>query len=202
MWLAAMCAELGHRDEAQALVDGIARDDFAALPRDANWHAICELADACADLGDAPHADRLYEHLLPHAHLFPVMARAIGCYGSAEYFLGRLAATCGRLEDAVGHLARAADVQDRLGMRPRASLARLRLAEVLVDHGVAGEDAHRLLAAATAPSRPGRSDAAELASAALEGFRDLAADRWCRRAERLLSRLGRRVPGRPPGRAG
>jgi len=39
-----------------------------------------------------------------------------------------------------------------------------------------------------------------MAAQALEDFRDMGADGWCRRTEALLRSLGRRVPSRPSGR--
>lgn len=96
-----------------------------------NWHVAIDAADACALVGDATRARRRYERLSPYAHLFPTVARAIGCQGSAELFVGRLALTAGELDLAVDHLQRAADVNDRAGARPNAAFARWLLADAL-----------------------------------------------------------------------
>ena len=53
------------------------------------------------------------------------------------------------------------------------------------------------LAGARAAQRAGDADgAADLAGAALDRFRELDCDGWCRACEAILRRLGRRVPGR------
>ena len=55
---------------------------------------------------------------------------------------------------------------------------------------------------ADAAVRAGDVDqAGDLAAAALERFRAMEAEGWCRRVEALLRRLGRRVPSRQSGRA-
>ena len=60
------------------------------------------------------------------------------------------------------------------------------------------------LAGAEALARGGRApEAADLAAAARERFAEVHAEEWCARAERLMRRLGRRVPAPArPGRAG
>ena len=63
------------------------------------------------------------------------------------------------------------------------------------------EAAWMRFAGAGAASRAGDLDqAADLASAALQDFRGMAAEGWSRRAEALLRGLGRRVPSRQSGR--
>jgi DNA-binding SARP family transcriptional activator len=172
VWLAVVAMleiERGSRARAAELLDELAADDWALLPRDANWHVICEAAEVCALLGDAGRAARLHEMLLPHARLFPVVARAVCCYGSAEHYLGRLAATAGRTDDAVRHLERGVRANDALGALPRATVGRLHLAELLLTRDAAGDAARarELLAdAAAAAESLGLGDLARRARAA------------------------------------
>jgi hypothetical protein len=120
VWLVIIYAETGDRARAEQLHAPLAADGHAALPMDVNWHAVCDAAEGCALLGDADAAARLYERLAPHARLWPVVGRGVACYGPTEYFLGRLAATCGQPVDAERHFGA---VVEELGDRPRGVLA-------------------------------------------------------------------------------
>lgn len=76
---------------------------------------MCGLAETYVALADRGAAERLYAQLLPHAH-----ANAVGpCLeyrGSVEHYLGLLAGTLGRADEALAHLARAEAFNERLGM--------------------------------------------------------------------------------------
>lgn len=153
-----------------------ARRTFAALmdalgpdrPAGVNWHALGNLADTAALLDDRDAAARLYPRLAPHAALFPVVARGGLCLGSAEYFVGRLAATLGRRDEAERRYRRAIEANLRIGARPRATIARWRLGELL------GSRATLLQAAADAQAL-GMSGVAERARAAADSPLALAA---------------------------
>ena len=139
-WLAALAwahAELGQIEHARAAFEAVAAHGFAILPRDANWHAACDMAEACALLGDREAVPALLEILGPHASLNPVVGRGIGCYGPVDYFLGRLGTTAGDDERAVRHFERALAACEKMGARPRAALSRLRLGEA---HAAGGDD--------------------------------------------------------------
>jgi tetratricopeptide (TPR) repeat protein len=101
----------------------------------ANWHAACILAEAAVLVGDREAGAALYALLEPHARLFPVIARAVVCLGSAEYYVGRLAGLLGRHDEAVARLRRAVAENDRAGAGPHAATALLRLGETLARGG-------------------------------------------------------------------
>lgn len=134
-WLPTIHAALGHRAEAERWMDELARDDFARIPDDANWHGVCDAIEGAALLGDARRSERLYERLLPHRGLYPVVARAAAWFGSAEYFLGRAAATAGSWPEAAEHYELAAERNAAVGLRPRLALTLLRHAEGLAARG-------------------------------------------------------------------
>ena len=129
-WLAWADAMTGRREEAQAVVDELAADDFAAVVLDANWHAVMDLCEAVVVLGDRARAERLLEMLAPYSGLIGVVARAVACYGPLDYALGRLAAALGDAERAEAYFSRAVADSERLGYVPRAAASRARLAEV------------------------------------------------------------------------
>jgi tetratricopeptide (TPR) repeat protein len=58
------------------------------------------LAEACARLGDAPRSAQLYERLRPWAS-HQTSIYAIACRGSLARYLGLLARTAGRLDEAI-----------------------------------------------------------------------------------------------------
>ncbi|HEX2105197.1 MAG TPA: AAA family ATPase [Solirubrobacteraceae bacterium] len=131
VYVALLDAETGATEDARRQVSELARDGGRALAMDANWHGACILADAAVQVGDREAAATLYALLEPHARLFPLIARAIGCFGSAEYYVGRLAGLLGRHDEAEARLRRAVAENDRTGAAPWAALALLRLGETL-----------------------------------------------------------------------
>ncbi len=122
--LAWVNAALGRTDAARELADRLTREDLAELRLDANWHAVLDLAEALALLGDAERAERLYAHLAPYSGLHAVAARAVVWYGPVDHFLGMLALTAGDPARAEGHLVRAVAEAERVGAGPRAASSR------------------------------------------------------------------------------
>ncbi len=91
--LALSYVQSGKRAEAAEVLAQIAHDDFGAIPRDMLWLAgMCLLAQVANALGDADRARVLYGLLLEH-RARNVMVGMANCMGSAERFLGLLAAT-------------------------------------------------------------------------------------------------------------
>jgi DNA-binding SARP family transcriptional activator len=166
-WLAEIDAHTGETARAHRLVSELSRDGCAALPLDANWHALCDLAEAAATLGDREAAAGLRARLAPHARLFPVVARAVACYGSAEYYLGRLAATLGRHDEAERRLQAALEHNDRIGALPRAALCLVHLADALKQRGDAARARDALAQAAR------RADALDMPALAATATRAL-----------------------------
>jgi tetratricopeptide (TPR) repeat protein len=111
--------ETGREAEARAHFETLAADDFAGFPRDAAWAGgIAQLARVCAALGDAPRAAVLYDLLLPDADRNLVIGFANVSEGAASHFLGMLAATQGRDEEAARHFEAALAMNARMGARP------------------------------------------------------------------------------------
>jgi predicted ATPase/class 3 adenylate cyclase/DNA-binding CsgD family transcriptional regulator len=117
--LALLYSELGRRREAQAEFEHLARHDFADLPRDSLWMAcMTYLTDVCAFLGDTARAATLYQLLLPYAGRTVVIGNATACYGAVSRYLGLLAATMERWEEAAQHFEDALAMNTRMGARP------------------------------------------------------------------------------------
>ena len=134
-WLAVVAhvdARSGRRDSARELLQ---RLTAAGVVMDVNWLQACLLADAAADVGDPTAAAYLYDRLEPYADQFAVVARGAGCYCSTERYLGRLAATVGRLDEAEARLRRAVAVNENAGSPTFAAISMLWLGGVLAERG-------------------------------------------------------------------
>jgi tetratricopeptide (TPR) repeat protein len=164
--LAALHADLGDTERARAAFDGLAGDDFAAVPLDEEWLlATTLLASACSFLGDRKRAAVLYDRLEPYANRVAVGATEVAI-GSVSRALGQLAATLSQTDKATHWFERAARENERAGALPWAAHARL-------DHG-------RLLLAGSdlAAAEPLIRNASAM-------YRDLGMDAWvlrCREA--------------------
>jgi class 3 adenylate cyclase len=96
------------------------------------------LSQACAFLGDANRAPRLYQLLLPYAAL-NVAGGASACYGSASRYLGLLAATMERWEEAERHFEDALEMNARMGARPYVARTQYDYAQMLLRRGGPGD---------------------------------------------------------------
>jgi hypothetical protein len=129
--LACLLAEEGQTVEARAVFDELAMDDFRALYPDCEWLLGVALAsDACARLGDEAAAAVLYSQLLPFSGGHAI-GHTEGSVGSVDRYLGLLAATMGRADDAVRHLDRGIAANERLGAWPWVAHTQHDLADVL-----------------------------------------------------------------------
>ena len=103
--------ESGRADEAR---ERALAEDFTSVRWDMLWLVtMWAWADACSRVGLKDRAGELYELLQP----FPgkVAARSIVVYGSVDWALGALATTLERYEQAEGHFATAAKIDERFG---------------------------------------------------------------------------------------
>jgi ATP/maltotriose-dependent transcriptional regulator MalT len=117
--LALIYSELGREREARAVFEQLAAHDFADLPQDNLWlTCVTYLAEVCTFLGDARRAATLYQLLLPHNGYTVVIGAAEICYGAASRYLGLLATTMERWEDAAQHFEDALAMNARMGARP------------------------------------------------------------------------------------
>jgi tetratricopeptide (TPR) repeat protein len=137
-------AETGALDEAMDDLEQLeirAGADFCGLQRDLQWWAtVAGAVVAVCRLGDAARAKPLYELLTPYADRVCTLGQA-ALYGSVAYFLGLLASTLDRTEEAVAHLHAASDRHDAIGSPPLVALAQSALAAALEARGQTGDAA-------------------------------------------------------------
>jgi DNA-binding SARP family transcriptional activator/tetratricopeptide (TPR) repeat protein len=165
-------SQLGRHERARELIDELAPDDFAAVPRDNIWFAgITMLAEASAASGADQHAATLERLLLPYQGVCVVSPDA-AWLGPVDRVLGLLAAAQGRYDDALAHLIRASECCERARAMSILAWARLDHADVLLrrGHGADIETARALARAAlTTAESSGMRAAAARALAILTG---------------------------------
>ena len=131
--------ELGRDDVADEFAD-VAAHDFTDIPLDINGLiGITLLAEVCASLADVKRAGFLYNLLLPYAERNIMAGVGAACNGPAARFLGQLAATMGRWQEANEHFERALEMSERMGARPYTAHIQREYAEMLLAKGEAAD---------------------------------------------------------------
>jgi DNA-binding SARP family transcriptional activator/tetratricopeptide (TPR) repeat protein len=143
--LAHLYARLGRLDAARVVLDELAADDFSLLPFDMEWlFGMSVLAETSTLVGDAPSAAGAHRLLAPWAGS-NVIDMAEGMRGSVSRYLGLLATTLGRFDEAAAHYDAALAMNERMNARPwlahtQADYARMLCArDAPGDHERAGE---------------------------------------------------------------
>jgi tetratricopeptide (TPR) repeat protein len=182
--LAAYClalCELGRPDEARPIFDQLAATGFA-LPF-AELFGTTVLAAAAAALGGTEHGPVLYERLAPHHAL--LATNGATTTGPVAHYLGLLARSFGRYDDALAHFEAALALEKRIG-------ASVWLAQT-------GFEYARCVLARARPEDVER--VRNLLRTTLEAARQLGLRTIERRAEALLQEAGEDLPGSAGGTA-
>lgn len=167
--LAYIHAASGRASLAQATLEQLAGQDFAAIQRDNEYlFSLALLADVADTLGDIHAAQVLYDLLLPYADLNACNLDEIAT-GSVSRSLGILAATAARWEDAFRQLETAVRHNNEMGALPW-------VAHSKHDH------ARALLARGAPEDRP---VAQQLLDEVRGAYEALGMTIWARRAEQL-----------------
>jgi tetratricopeptide (TPR) repeat protein len=125
--LAQVFSELGREPEARDQFEHLAAANFDNLSTTDSVAAMAALAETCAFLGDAARAAMLYDRLAPYDGRNVIVGPAIGSFGPVSRFLGLLAATMRRWDEAEAHFAAALDLAVRMAAPPF-------IARILHDH--------------------------------------------------------------------
>jgi ATP/maltotriose-dependent transcriptional regulator MalT len=112
---AVILAELGMEAEARRELARLAGEGLEPY-RESLWLAsLTYLADAASMLDDEATAALVYPELAPFGTTNVMIGHLVSCYGSADRYLGMLAATLGDTERAEEHFERAIDSNGRMG---------------------------------------------------------------------------------------
>jgi predicted ATPase len=137
--LANLLLDLGRDEEAAAVLDELAADEFAVIHEDNEWLiGIALAAEAAARLRQRDAAAVLYRKLLPRAGAHAV-GHPEGSLGSSSRYLGLLAGALGDPEAAVHHLDEAVRHNARMGLRPWTAHAQADLADALARRAGPGD---------------------------------------------------------------
>ena len=138
--LANLYFRLGRREDAQREFDQVASHDFANLPRDASWViTMASLSYVCSYINDVRRAAILYDLLLPYSPRQCVVGGAAIGTGSTLRFLGILATTLSRWEEAVSHFEGALLMNKRIGAIPFTALTQQEFGVMLLKRGEPGD---------------------------------------------------------------
>jgi DNA-binding SARP family transcriptional activator/tetratricopeptide (TPR) repeat protein len=134
--LALFMAEAGLDARARVYLDRVADCDDTELSQNVDGRSGAALAaEACALLADERLAPRFYELLLPREGLCILGGRGVYFRGAVARYLGLLAATLGRAEDAVRHLEDALETNTRAQAPPWIARSLFELARALLARG-------------------------------------------------------------------
>jgi tetratricopeptide (TPR) repeat protein len=146
--LAHVQARLGRQAESKRLLDELAADDFSAVPFDMEWlYGMSLLAETCALLQDTDSAASLYRILLPWS-AFNVADMWEGVRGAMTRYLGLIASTESRWDDATGHFEDALAMNERMGAWAWVASTQCDYAEMLLSRAATG-DGNRAIALMT-----------------------------------------------------
>jgi class 3 adenylate cyclase len=141
---AVLACEEGRAAAARGLFDELAAADFADTPRDiTSLFVLAYLSETAAFLHDAARAEKLYERLRPFAERNVCIA-PVAAFGVASRYLGLLAATLGRADDAARHFEDALAINGRMGARQAVARTQVEYADLLLARGGPGDRAKAL----------------------------------------------------------
>lgn len=138
--LAVIYAEMGRIIDAREHFENLATHDFADLPRDGNWLgsvALCGLV--CSFLRDSTRAATLFDLLSPYEDRCIVVHAGAFCLGSAATFLGMLAETLHRFDEAQRLFELGLKRNVALGDRPMAAMTLAHHAAMLTSRNGPGD---------------------------------------------------------------
>ncbi len=102
--LAGMDAQLGQREQARAVLDGLIDHDLAALRREPFLlAALAQATELCVQVGDATTSKIVYEATLPYEAHHGTVAWGVATHGPIARLLGMLAMRMGDFERADRH---------------------------------------------------------------------------------------------------
>jgi hypothetical protein len=113
------CASTGREQVAREVLDGLAPDEFAGVGRGLLWTGCAaQLVEAIAAVGAADHARTLYALLESWSGQCIVVGQGLDVPGAVDRYLGMLAATIGRLDEADARYAAAQELEAGLESPP------------------------------------------------------------------------------------
>ena len=143
-------AETGRHDDALRIVEELVADDFRRVLRAMTTTAMAYVAEAVVALRVVDLAARVYELYLAYAGLAAVSGLGAHCPGAADRYLGQLAATLARWDEAEAHYSAAIEIETGLRSPPLLARTRYWYGRMLLERGRPddGDQARALLESA------------------------------------------------------
>jgi DNA-binding CsgD family transcriptional regulator len=142
---ASLLAELGMAAEARRELDRIVADGLDPY-RESLWlAALTYITDACSAVGHERSAEMVYPELAPLSGSSVMIGHLVAWYGSADRYLGMLAATLGEWDRAEDHFERALELDEAMGAGTWLAHTAYEYARMLFIRGSDGERAEELL---------------------------------------------------------
>ena len=177
--LALLYVEIGQLDDSRLLFEQLAADGFAGIARDGRWYfCLAYLSEVCAALGDVARAGPLYRMFQPYTGHNLILGGGTVCCGSADLYLGLLAATVSCWTEATRPFEQALAMNQKIGAHAPLAHTRYNYAAMLL-----------------ARDQPADNErAAALSQLSLESARDLGMRALEERAAGRLAQMARRQP--------
>lgn len=138
--LAFILAHTGDAAGARVIINGIDEGQIASFSdRASRTYVVAMLAQASAAVGETGLAETLGTYLVPQANHAVTVNGSPACMGSASRYLGLLASTVGRFEEAERHFDDADAFNERLGARPLLAHTKVDRARTHLARGGHGE---------------------------------------------------------------
>lgn len=135
------CIEADDRAAAATVLERLGAKGFEDVPRDAFYLVVlATLAEVASDLDDRHRAGALYTLLLPYRDRNVAIGMSL-MFGAASRYLGRLAVTLGRWEEATEHFEQGLEMNGRLGDLPELARTQYDFGRLLLERGAPGDRA-------------------------------------------------------------
>lgn len=132
--------EVGGEVVARDRYERLARQDFRDVPTDTNWlNTLGNLALLSAHFNDGRRAAVVYPLLLPFKARNLATCYGAVCNGSAARYLGLLAATLARWDEATQHFENAIAHNAHMGARPLCAFSEFEYARMLLTRNAPGD---------------------------------------------------------------
>lgn len=137
--LANIYREMGRPVEAREQFESLASSNFADLPRDGAWVVgLALLSNVCSFLQDRDRALTLYELMQPFASRNIVVGSSAAYHGPVSLYLGMLAATMCRWQEAAEYFEDSLKVTANIGAKPFEAYTQYEYGAMLLAKGTPG----------------------------------------------------------------
>lgn len=141
--VALLYAETGRLEQARSELDRLAERRFVDIRVDYRRLWLPLLAELCTAVADEERASLLYELVTPYrGQCFDSTNLHVFCTGAADRYLGLLATTLGRWDEAQSHLDDALRIHRRMRSSPWIAHSQHDLARMLLRRRAPGDAAH------------------------------------------------------------